>query len=131
MNKKTGFMTISIKVEVVKRFRRFSRQIAPNHSEALSLMLDFFHYNEISPKESFGPTGRTIAELIKKRNNAVIAIMRNIEKNGINPTLGMMQTLFDGVTMDNEEQPLMREKKKLNPENGSILREKKKFNRDK
>jgi len=91
-------------------------------------MLDFFHYNELSPRERFGPTGRRIEDLIKRRNNAVIAIMRSIEKNGINPTLGMMQTLFDGVTSKVEERPLMREKKKLSDSERGMFREKK-FNK--
>jgi hypothetical protein len=91
-------------------------------------MLDFFHYNELSPRKSFGPTGRRIEDLIKRRNNAVIAIMRSIEKNGINPTLGMMQTLFDGVTNKVEERPLMREKKKPSDSEGPTFREKK-FNK--
>lgn len=128
MTKKTGFTTISFKTPVVKRFRQFSKQVAPDHSEALSIMLDFFHYNELSPRERFGPTGRRIEDLIKRRNNAVIAIMRSIEKNGINPTLGMMQTLFDGVTSKVEERPLMREKKKLSDSERGMFREKK-FNK--
>lgn len=58
-------------------------------------MLDFFIYNEISPKESFGPNGRTIANLIKKRFDAMVAIMKNIENHGVLPTKAMMELLFE------------------------------------
>lgn len=58
-------------------------------------MLDFFIYNEISPKESFGPNGRTIQNLIKKRFNAMVAIMKNMEKNGVLPTKAMIELLFE------------------------------------
>ena len=44
-------------------------------------ILDFFLYNEISPKENLGPTGRTIEAKLLKRINAVIAIMRGHGKD--------------------------------------------------
>lgn len=108
-----SFITIRIKRETAKRFQKFSKANFKTHSEAMATMLDFFLYNEISPWEKLGPTGRTLENLIKKRNSAVIAIIKNLEKKGINPTLGMMQVLFDGVTKEEDKEPLMVEKKKF------------------
>ena len=58
-------------------------------------MLDFFFYNEISPRERLGPTGRTIDANLKKRINAVIAIMKDMEKTQTMPTVALLYTLFE------------------------------------
>ena len=60
----------------------------------MATMLDFFFYNEISPRERLGPTGRTIEANLKKRINAVIAIMRDMEKTQTKPTVAMIESLF-------------------------------------
>lgn len=83
---------ITIEKKTAERFQQFSKRNFKSHSEALATMLDFFQYNEISPKEKFGPTGRTIEASIKKRINAVIAIIRDIEKHQTKPTTAMLQS---------------------------------------
>ena len=103
------FQTISIKQETAKRFREFSRAHFGTHTEAMEAMLDFFLYNEISPKERLGPTGRTIEKRILKRINAVIAIIRDIEKNQTKPTNAMLRTLFEADAVTNK--PLILEKR--------------------
>lgn len=72
-------------------------------------MLDFFFYNEISPKENLGPTGRTIEAKILKRINAAIAIIKDIEKNHDIPTTAMLQSLFEAE--EPKKKPLILEKK--------------------
>lgn len=73
-------------------------------------MLDFFFYNEISPKESLGPNGRTIQNLIKKRFNTMVAIMKNMEKNGVLPTKAMIELLFENSPQKKRRQaPLLME----------------------
>ena len=74
-------------------------------------MLDFFFYNEISPKEKLGPTGRTIEAKLLKRINAVIAIMRDMEKTQTKPTVAMIESLFQ--TEMPTKKPLILEKKFL------------------
>jgi ABC-type phosphate transport system auxiliary subunit len=75
----------------------------------MATMLDFFFYNEISPKEKLGPTGRTIEAKLLKRINAVIAIMRDVEKTQTKPTVAMIQSLFEAE--EPEKKPLILEKK--------------------
>ncbi len=58
-------------------------------------MLDFFHYNEISPKEIYGPTERTMEQSSTKRINVLIAILRNNKKTQTKPTVEMLTTLFE------------------------------------
>lgn len=66
----------------------------------MATILDFFFYNEISPKERFGPTGRTMEANLLKRMNAIIAIQRDIEKTQTRPTVAMLESLFktEGAT---------------------------------
>ena len=60
-----SFIGIRFKKETAKRFQTFSRTYFKSHTEAMSTMLDFFFYNEISPKEKLGPTGRTMEAKLK------------------------------------------------------------------
>ena len=110
-----SFIGIRFKKETAKRFQEFSRTHFKSHTEALETMLEFFFYNEISPHEKLGPTGRTIEASFKKRINAVIAIMRDMEKTQTKPTAAMIASLFQ--TEVPKQKPLIREKK--------ILRQKK------
>jgi len=106
-----SFIGIRFKKKTAKRFQEFSRTHFKSHTEALETMLDFFFYNEISPKEKLGPTGRTIEASLKKRINAVIAIMRDMEKTQTKPTVAMIESLFQ--TEEPKKKPLILEKKTL------------------
>ena len=110
-----SFITIRFKRKTAKRFQEFSKVHFKTHTETMEAILDFFTYNEISPKERLGPTGRTIEASFKKRINAVIAIMRDMEKTQTKPTAAMIASLFQ--TEAPQKKPLILEKK--------ILREKK------
>lgn len=104
-----SFITIRFKRKTAKRFQEFSKMHFKTHTEAMETILDFFFYNEISPKENLGPTGRTIEAKLLKRINAVIAIMRDVEKTQTKPTVAMLQSLFE---MDEpKKKPLILEKK--------------------
>lgn len=104
-----SFIGIRFKKETAKRFQEFSRTHFKSHTEAMATMLDFFFYNEISPKEKLGPTGRTMEANLLKRMNAIIAIQRNIEKTQTKPTVAMLESLFsaEGST----PKPLILEKR--------------------
>ncbi len=75
-----SFITIRFRRKTAKRFQEFSKTHFKTHTETMEAILDFFFYNEISPKEKLGPTGRTIEANLKKRMNAIIAIIKAIEK---------------------------------------------------
>ncbi|MBZ9731593.1 hypothetical protein LB467_18050 [Salegentibacter sp. JZCK2] len=120
-----SFIGIRFKKETAKRFQEFSRKHFKSHTEAMATMLDFFFYNEISPKEKLGPTGRTIEQTFKKRINAVIAIMRDMEKTQTKPTVAMIQSLFE--MEEPKKKPLLLEKKQVE-EKQVQFREKKNYN---
>ncbi|MBP2831789.1 hypothetical protein J8281_06270 [Aquimarina sp. U1-2] len=116
------FIGIRFKKETAKRFQEFSRTHFKTHTEAMEAILDFFFYNEISPKENLGPTGRTIEAKLLKRINAVIAIMRDVEKTQTKPTVAMLQSLFE---MDEpKKKPLILEKKFIEEKKEVRFREK-------
>ncbi|WPY97327.1 BfmA/BtgA family mobilization protein [Christiangramia sp. OXR-203] len=107
--KKEQFETLKIKSSVAKKFRRFSRAISKSQSISLLLMIEFFEENGISPTESMGPKMQTLENLIKKRINGVIAILKDIEKGQTKPTVAMLQSLFEESATKKE--PLILEKK--------------------
>ncbi len=99
---KERFESISIKTSVVGNFRKFCKKMSKSQSMTLLLMLDFFELNAISPNEKLGANMTTLESRIKKRINALIAIVKDIEKNEIKPTNAMMQALFQETPIDDE-----------------------------
>ncbi len=67
------FITIRFKRKTAKRFQEFSKKQFKTHSNAMECMLDFFLYNEISPKERLlsGPVGCGKTSLMKLLPNLV------------------------------------------------------------
>lgn len=112
--KKEQFETLKIKSSVAKKFRRFSRAISKSQSISLLLMMEFFEDNGISPAESMGPKMQTLENLVKKRINGVIAILKDIEKGQTKPTVAMMQSLFREA--EPKKQPLILERKNAEEE---------------
>ncbi|MEC3905972.1 BfmA/BtgA family mobilization protein [Tamlana sp. 2201CG12-4] len=101
------FSNIRFKKKTVQRFQGFSRRFFKTHTEALDTMLDFFVYNEISPKETLGPNARTLEANIKKRINALVAIIKDIEKHQTQPTTAMLQLLFEQDTTKEKKSRLV------------------------
>lgn len=130
---KEGFETFKIKASIAKRFRKFSRVMSKSQSLTLLLMIDFFENNGISPAEELGPNMEAlearISNLIKKRMNGMIAIMKDIEKTQTKPSVAMLQSLFQATEPPKtkrmlekndpyaKEQVRFREKINTNPEN--------------
>ncbi|SFW33281.1 hypothetical protein SAMN02927921_01154 [Sinomicrobium oceani] len=106
---KERFEKLGIKTSVAKKFRKFCRKMSCSQSMGLLLMIDFFEEHGISPKESLGPNMQTLESKIKKRINAVIAIMRDVEKTQTKPTVAMLQSLFE--VDEPKKKPLILEKK--------------------
>ncbi len=106
------FSNIRFKKRTAQRFQEFSRRFFKTHTEALQTMLDFFFYNEISPKENLGPTARTLEQNMKKRYNALIAIIRDVEKHQTQPTTAMMQLLLEHTPQNNKQPSLVAAKPK-------------------
>lgn len=101
---KERFESLSIKSSIAKNFRKYCKRISESQSMTLLLMLEFFEYNEVSPKDRLGETISGLKAQIKKRFNAVIAIIRDIEKNQTKPTAAMLLSLLEEASGDEEEE---------------------------
>ena len=103
------YYTIRFKRRTAKRFKQFSKKVSTTYSETLDTIMNFFEWHGFLPSERF--TKSIIEEILKnrKRTEANIAIMRNIEKSQTEPTTIMLQSLFEEKIL--EEEPEMIEKK--------------------
>lgn len=106
---KERFESLSIKKSVAKKFRNYCKSISKSQSITLLLMLEFFRDHGISPMDSLGPNLIASEVRILKRINAVIAIMRDMEKTQTKPTAAMILSLFEEAAQN--EKPLILEKK--------------------
>jgi hypothetical protein len=91
---KEQFAAMKVKVSVARKFRRFSKLFGKSQSMTLLAMMEFFERHGISPDQHFGETIASMKLFIKRRFNAMVAIMRSIEKEQTLPTVSMMQALF-------------------------------------
>jgi len=105
---KERFESLSFKTSVAKKFNGFCEKMSLSKSMTLLSMLEFFEVNGISPNETLGPNMQTLESEIKKRINAVIAIIKDIEKNHDKPTTAMLQSLF--MEFEPKEKKLILEK---------------------
>ncbi|WP_350289577.1 BfmA/BtgA family mobilization protein [uncultured Croceitalea sp.] len=94
MKKMDGFGTIRLHRRTIKRFRRFSKKITKSYSETLESVMDFFEWHGISPSSKFPKRVDEDGEKTRKRINALIAIVRDIEKTQTLPTNEMLLALF-------------------------------------
>lgn len=102
VSKDERFKSLSIKEPVLLKFRRFSKLFGKSQSMTLLAMMEFFERHGISPDQHFGETIASMKLFIKRRFNAMVAIMRSIEKEQTLPTVSMIQALFQ-QELDPEE----------------------------
>ncbi|MBW8244262.1 hypothetical protein K1F50_15745 [Muricauda oceani] len=103
------FARINFRVETTNRFREFSKELDHTHTETLEAMMDFFVQYKINP---FGDLGKDLHGLelnLKKRINALIAIVKDIEKHQTGPTTAMMQLIFEQAPKPTQSHPSQRE----------------------
>ncbi|MEL6484039.1 MAG: BfmA/BtgA family mobilization protein [Bacteroidota bacterium] len=113
---KYSYSTINLKSHVAKRFRHFSKKIAPSHSETLQKIMDFFEWHGLTSFDGFAQNlleeilnNRQRTEKSIKRTEAAIAIIRDIEITQTRPNNAMLLSLF-GENLKLQE-PVRREKK--------------------
>ena len=91
---KEQFTCLSIKVSIANTYRKFCKTQGKSRSLTLLAMVEFFEHNGISPDQRMHETIASLKYLIKRRFNAMVAIMRSIEKEQTLPTVSMIQALF-------------------------------------
>lgn len=100
---KEAFASLRIKSSVAQNFRKFCKSLSCSQSHGLDLMLDFFSSNQLSPAQNLGPNMKTLEKVLQKRIDALIAIIRNIEKTQIRPTHSMLAALFENLPVNKEK----------------------------
>jgi hypothetical protein len=65
--------------------------------------MDFFENNSLSPHDELGPNMIHLEKNLKSRINALIAIIKDIEKNKINPTLAILESLMEAADPKNKK----------------------------
>ncbi|WP_299317979.1 BfmA/BtgA family mobilization protein [uncultured Maribacter sp.] len=102
------YLSVCLKKTVVVRFRKLCRKLSKPQSETLDAMIDFFEWHGFSPFEKREKSFLNELHKNRKRTEAVIAIIKDIEKNHDKPTTAMLQSLFQGVA--EKEEPVRKEK---------------------
>lgn len=90
-----SFTNVSLKKSVAKKYRKFSRQIGGSHSSVLERMITFFERHQLSPDDELPNHLIKTEKKLLQRINAVIGIIKDIEKKQTLPTVGILQALFE------------------------------------
>ena len=91
------YANINVRAKVAKRFRTFSKKVARSHAEALTAMMDFFEWHNYTPYQRFGKDVIAGQKKNRKRIDAVIAIIKSVEKSQNVPIMNieaMLKSLF-------------------------------------
>ena len=98
ISKMDNFYTIRFKRRTAKRFKAFSKKVASSYSETMEHIIDFFEWHGFLPSERFEKS--VGQELIRnrKRTEAAIAIIKDIEKQQTLPAKAMLDTLFREIS---------------------------------
>ena len=108
--RKNTFSAISINRITAQRFRDYSKTVSKSHSETMDTMIDFFEKAKISP------TSKVMIGFIKFQNYVVgrldyiVELLRTMEREQLKPTHALLRSLFDGMELKKEEEPLLTDK---------------------
>ena len=98
------FNTIRLKKKTIEKFKKYSKKVSPNYSETLDFMIAFFEDNYLSPYDTLNSPMWSFNKIINKRMDAVVAIIRNMEKTQLIPSREMLETLFDEADKEDEQE---------------------------
>lgn len=97
------FVTLRLKVSVVKDFRRFCRKEGASQSVTLLRMLEYFKHNHIRPGDQVPDHFKKVERNLLQRLNTVIGIIKDIEKTQTKLAFGMMAALFEALGFEEEK----------------------------
>jgi len=100
------FNTIRLKKKTIEKFKKYSKKVSPNYSETLDYMIAFFEDNYLSPYDTLNSPMWSFNKIINKRMDAVVAIIRNMEKTQLIPSREMLESLFDEAEKEDEQELL-------------------------
>ncbi len=106
-----GFSNVKIKSSVARKFKVFVRKYKESNSMTLDQMLEFFERHQLLHSDEIPDHLLQTEKRLLKRINAVIAIMKDMEKTQTKPTVGMLEALFIVNEKEEELRYLSRKKK--------------------
>lgn len=89
------FTNLTIKKLTARHFREFARGLERTNTDVLQEMIYFFEGYKISPYDTLDSHLERVENTFKKRLNAMISIIKDIEKRKMDPTHEMLQLLFE------------------------------------
>lgn len=104
-----GFKVIRLRIATIERYKSFSKKMTKSYSETLDVIMDFFEWHGFKPSSRFPKS--VVQEIVKnrKRTEASIAIIKDIEKSQTKPTNAMLLSLFEEKLI--QEEPKFVERK--------------------
>lgn len=102
---KYNYTNMSIKRVTMQHFAEFCKELKQTRSEVLQAMIYFFEGYKISPYDTLDSHLERVENTFKKRFNALISIIKDMEKTKMNPTHEMLQLLFQEATRQLESKP--------------------------
>lgn len=99
-----NFYTIRFKRPTAKRFKAFSKKVASSYSETMEHIIDFFEWHGFLPSERFEKSVRQELMHNRKRTEAAIAIIKDIEKQQTLPTKALLDTLFQEIAQTEQQE---------------------------
>ncbi|AXP82139.1 hypothetical protein CJ739_3077 [Mariniflexile rhizosphaerae] len=102
------FNTIRLKRKTIDKFKKYSKKTSPSYSETLDFMIAFFEDNHLSPYDTLRTGTTSLSNILDKRMDAIVSILKNVEETQLKPTKKMLESLFEEVE---DMQPLKTEKK--------------------
>lgn len=111
--KKSEFSAISINRITAERFRLFSKKFTGSHSDTLDDMMDFFEGAKISPRNKLMMYRFNLFQHLDSRFDFIEKLLRDQERNYHKPLLNMLTSLFNGVALQEQQKPLLLEKKNI------------------
>ncbi|MDO7171759.1 BfmA/BtgA family mobilization protein [Mariniflexile sp. AS56] len=105
------FNTIRLKKKTIVKFKKYSKKTSPSYSETIDFMIAFFEDNNLSPYDTLGMNRTSLQNVLNKRIDAVITILRQVEETQLKPTKKMLESLFEEVE---DTKPLILEKSTIN-----------------
>ncbi len=97
------FGTVRLRKKTIEKFKKYSKKTSPSYSETLDFMIAFFRDNDLSPYSTMDASYNSVEVVLKKRLDALIAILRNMESTQLIPTREMLESLFNNVAEPEEE----------------------------
>lgn len=98
------FKTVRLKKKTLSRFKTFSRKVGSSYSNTLEMVMNFFEWHGFLPSERFEKSVGQELVRNRKRTEAVIAIIKDIEKSQTKPTTAMLLKLFEEASQEEEEE---------------------------